>query len=126
MKRMTLTNKTSYSLNDDQQAAITKALDAGTKYIVLNGDLIMVAAIIGIQDEAIFDEIDHAKNHDYKCVHGQWHGRDDKCYGHDALPTKVPESNRLKYDNRSEDEIFTAARLKSEEIRANLIKKMKM
>lgn len=124
MKRVTLTNKTHYLINEGQQQALLTAIDKGAKYVVLKGDVLMTAAIIGIQDEEIFEEIEHRKNLDYKCVHGKWHGRDDRCYGHDAPLPQVGSDKRLKADNRSDEEQYAAARAKAEEVRQTLSKKL--
>lgn len=97
MKRLTLTNKTTYSLNESEVSGLQQAIDKGSKYVVLQGDMLMVASIVAVQDEDKFVELDHTKNGEYECQHSFWHMRGDKCYGHDAM--EVSARNRLKEFN---------------------------
>lgn len=116
---LTLTNKTTYLLNESESQQVMRAMDAGARYIELQGDVIMLNAVIGIQSEERMDEVEHRKNHDYKCSHGRWHGRDDKCFGHDAVladKTNTEHTPLLKYSNRDESEAYRAARKAAESI----------
>lgn len=115
---LSLTNKTSYSLNPEEGEAVLDAIQRGDKYVILQGDYIMLAAIIAIQDENRFDEAEHLRNGDYRCAFGEWHTRYDKCYGHDPKPRETTAGYfALEADNRDEEEIKEAARVKWEEMR---------
>lgn len=95
MKRLTLTNKTHYAITDVQQDAILQAIDTGAKYVVIQGDVLMLASIVGIQEESLFDEVDHRQDNQYKCVHNQWHPRGERCYGHDPVLPASPQMQKL-------------------------------
>lgn len=97
MKRLSLTNKTKYVISDSEELALRQAIEKGAKYVIVQGDTLMLASIIAIQDEEIFEEAEHERNRDYKCVHGYWHMQHDKCYGHDTLPAHLDPRKRLEH-----------------------------
>lgn len=79
---MQLTNGTSYDLDEREFEAIKQAVARGDKNIQVQGDFIMVAAIVAIQGEDKAQEALNKRNGRYECVHGFWHDKYDKCYGH--------------------------------------------
>lgn len=97
MKVLSLTNGTQYTLNDEQYTALKAVLDKGsTRFVVIEGDLIMVNAIIAIQDEEKGEEAIHRRNGDYQCSHGFWHSRGERCFGHDGWEQRGVKENGLK------------------------------
>lgn len=127
MKTLSMTNNTSYELEEDDFQKVLEAVESGAKHVVIQGDFLMVASIVAIQDSGLLEEAARRKNGEYQCVHGHWHQRWDKCYGHDSfdrLPAKT--DHLLKSDNRSEEEQYKSARKKAQEIRDLLAEKMSM
>jgi len=54
---MTLTNKTTYTLDENESKAVMGAMQKGLKYALIQGDYIMLNSIVAIQDDEKFEEI---------------------------------------------------------------------
>lgn len=121
--KLTLTNKTVYDLSKTEAEQVLEAIQSDERYAIVQGDYIMLNAIIAIQDDARVEESDHIRNGDYKCAHGEWHMRNDQCYGHDPKISQYAEidpSFRLKDDNRDEPTKYAAARAAADRIRTTM------
>lgn len=117
---LSLTNKTTYALNSNEAKGVLAAIEAGERYAIVQGDYIMLNAIIAIQDDEKLSEAEHIRNGDYRCAHGYWHTKHDVCHGHDPKLTRVGAihtERQLEADHRSEQEQYEAARGKAEQIR---------
>lgn len=125
---MTLTNKTTYTLDENESKAVMGAMQKGLKYALIQGDYIMLNSIVAIQDDEKFEEIEHIKAGQYKCVFNQWHFKGDTCFGHDPKPVSVEagwkklNSDNVR-DNWTEEERYNVERKKVQEIREMLRQK---
>lgn len=125
---MTLTNKTTYELSESESKAVLEAVKSGKKYALIQGDYIMLNAIVAIQDESKLEEMNHLRAGDYKCVFDKWHIRGDRCFGHDPVISELePGFMKLNSDNIRDnwtpEERYSAERSKVEEVREILKKK---
>lgn len=125
---MTLTNKTNYDLSTDEAKAVLEAIQENSKYVILQGDYIMLNSIVAIQADEKIAEAERVRAGDYKCNFGKWHQRHDKCYGHDAMfKTNESKWTALNDDNvranRTPEEARQASLDKAQEVREMLQKK---
>lgn len=114
---MTLTNKTTYELDEKQATALLEAVRRGEKFAIVQGDYIMLNAIVAIQNESRMEDLMHTRSGDYKCVFGEWHSKGTQCYGHEKTPPEVDARRRLVADNRTDKERYAAARKKVRMVR---------
>lgn len=125
---MTLTNKTTYSLNEQESKGVLDAIQSSAKFVIVQGDYVMLNSIVAIQSEDRAQEAERLRAGDYKCNFGKWHTRYDKCYGHDAA-FKTNEDGWVALNddnvraNRTPEEARRASLDKAQEVREILEQK---
>lgn len=99
---------TTYKVTKEQSESIAKLIASGDDCMVsINGQLISVKSIKSILDDEAHNNYLRIRAGDYKCLHGEWHNKGDRCYGHrgsiEALqPRRIENTGTLPADDDSD------------------------